>query len=173
MFFIAAMDANTQGMGFDGKLAWTRQEGAQDMQHFQAKTAGKNIVVGHTTAVGLPPLKNRYVMVLRHREDVLSQNGNEYTWDELCQAVEKMETRVEDGKDSVVICGGLATYLLMMREPRLRKHLTHGYISHINATATTQYDTYLTEFYDLVRQEAKYATVTELLDGTKVETFVF
>ena len=59
MFFIAAMDADTQGMGFDGKLAWTREEGEQDMQHFQAKTTGKNVVVGHTTAIGLPPLKKR------------------------------------------------------------------------------------------------------------------
>lgn len=167
MFFISAMDAKSQGIGKDGKLCWY-DDAPEDLKFFREKTLGKNVIVGHETYKYLPKLDKRNVMVLSNKK-----GSNFYTLDELCKAVEKMETKVEEGLDSVVVCGGLKTYMMILREPRLYQYLTHGFVSHLNFESEKQYDTYLTDFYNLLKNRSIVQEEHELPDGTKVESFWF
>lgn len=57
---IAAMDAN-RGIGFKGKIPWYIPA---DFKWFKEFTWGKTLVMGRTTFEGLPPLKNRTIVVL-------------------------------------------------------------------------------------------------------------
>lgn len=57
---IAAMDAN-RVIGLNGKIPWYVPE---DFKWFKEFTLGKTLVMGKTTFDGLPPLKNRNIVVL-------------------------------------------------------------------------------------------------------------
>ena len=156
MLFCIAVDNKNYGVGKDGKLNWAVNV-PEDLQFFKETTTGKNIVVGHNTFKHLPKLKNRYVMCLS-KNTYKNKPQNFYTEEELEKAIFNMENKVENGKDSVVICGGKSVYELMLSNKNLRQHLTHGFISYIefknSKTKSDDYDVYVNDFVDDVRKQS-------------------
>ena len=156
MLFCIAVDNKNYGVGKDGKLNWAVNV-PEDLQFFKETTTGKNIVVGHNTFKHLPKLKNRYVMCLSKSTNQYKPQ-NFYTECELEQAIFNMENKVENGKDSVVICGGKSVYELMLNNKIIRQHLTHGFISYIEfknlKNQSVDYDVYVNDFVDDVRKQS-------------------
>ena len=156
MLFCIAVDDKNYGVGKDGKLNWAVNV-PEDLQFFKETTTGKNIVVGHNTFKHLPKLKNRYVMCLS-KNTYKNKPQNFYTEEELEKAIFNMENKVENGKDSVVICGGKSVYELMLNDKTIRQHLTHGFISYIEfknlKNQSDDYDVYVNDFVDAVKQQS-------------------
>jgi dihydrofolate reductase len=52
-------------IGLDDKLLWHNKE---DLRHFKNMTYGSTLLVGYRTAMALPPLKNRELIIFDRRE---------------------------------------------------------------------------------------------------------
>ena len=52
-------------IGLDDKLLWHNTE---DLRHFKKMTYGSKLLVGYRTAMTLPPLKNRELIIFDKRE---------------------------------------------------------------------------------------------------------
>jgi len=52
-------------IGLDDKLLWHNTE---DLRHFKNMTYGSTLLVGYRTAMALPPLKNRELIIFDRRE---------------------------------------------------------------------------------------------------------
>lgn len=52
-------------IGLDDKLLWYNKE---DLRHFKNMTYGSTLLVGYRTAMALPPLKNRELIIFDRRE---------------------------------------------------------------------------------------------------------
>lgn len=52
-------------IGLDDKLLWHNKE---DLRHFKSMTYGSTLLVGYRTAMALPPLKNRELIIFDRRE---------------------------------------------------------------------------------------------------------
>lgn len=52
-------------IGLDDKLLWHNKE---DLRHFKNMTYGSVLLVGYRTAMGLPPLRNRDLIIFDRRE---------------------------------------------------------------------------------------------------------
>lgn len=60
------MAVNNLGfIGLDDKLLWHNKE---DLRHFKNMTYGSTLLVGYRTAMALPPLKNRELIIFDRRE---------------------------------------------------------------------------------------------------------
>ncbi len=96
---IVAVNA-LNAIGKDGKLIWYCKE---DLLHFKASTIGNILIVGSTTAQGMPNVVNqgRYIFTV-------SSKGPNKT---LEQALDKaVELANEMGKKEIFIMGGASIY---------------------------------------------------------------
>lgn len=162
MKFILAVDVTTvngknnpkYGIGKDGKLAWGIDI-KEDLAFFKEKTIGKNIVIGNNTFKELPYLKNRYIMVFSNEK----KDKNYYNLKQLEDAIIKMETKVENGKDSVIVCGGKQTYEKIIQNEKLKPYVTGGYITKIffkkEPYLSNQYDVEISNFIKYIEENMK------------------
>ena len=158
MKFILAVDITDDkyGIGKDGKLAWDNIP--EDLKFFRETTTGKNVVFGDTTFKQLPPLPNRFTMVLTRKPEAHQANRNQtnenanvefYNLSQLEKAIELMETKTEDGVDSVFVCGGKQVYeLLVQHNEKVKPLITGGYVTCIQYKYSNQnqYDVELKDF---------------------------
>lgn len=113
---IAAI-GNQGQLGLNGKLPWHDPD---DLRWFKELTTGGLVLVGYNTAIGLPPLPGRKVVV-----------------DTADLTVEHLESLAQGGQ--VWVAGGARTY------KRWLPHVNRMYISRINYSGEA--DTYMPHFW--------------------------
>ena len=94
---IYAKDINSNGIGYDGGLAW---ECTDDLKFFKEKTVGKIIVVGSNTYKKLPKFRDRIILVLTNNPT----EHYEFTFEQLRKYLKK------NNIEEIVVCGGLKVY---------------------------------------------------------------
>lgn len=173
MKFIVAMEKNTCGIGFNGKMAWDKVK--EDLMFFKEKTMGKNVVLGWKTYKGLitskTKLDGRNVLVLSNK--IGNNDTQYYTLPDLIKTITNMETKVFDEcgdklEDDVMICGGKQLYELMLDTPELNQLLTGGYITVLTFNDKEyQFDTDIKDFYERIKNDDRFKCEEILYIGRK------
>lgn len=129
---IAAMDLN-RVIGYKGKIPWYFSE---DLKWFKEFTWGKTLVVGKTTYDGLPPLKNRQLIVLTSNSTELN---SKFQTERLsfCQPRNFNPQWYPNG----IVAGGAKTYQLLL------PHCEELYMTYV--IDEHEGDTFMPPFEDL------------------------
>ena len=118
---IIALDKN-YGIGLNNGLPWPKI--SEDFKWFKEFTTNKICVVGKNTFLGMPPLKNRRMIVLS------SSNIGENFWNPLWDRsvyYASLDTISEINEKQELICiGGAKTYLT------LAPLITDWHVTHVN-----------------------------------------
>jgi dihydrofolate reductase len=131
---IIAMSSN-RCIGRDGKLPFYYKE---DLKWFKEFTLYNTILIGRTTYEGLPPLKDRKLMVLStklfvHPSNILIVNN-------VKTALAYVEGIKFNHNCDVIVAGGKSIYELFM------PYITEFYVTHIDKEY--EGDTYMSLFED-------------------------
>ncbi len=131
---IAALDEDTNGIGFQSKLPWNIPE---DLQRFKNITLNSNVIMGRKTWQSIPHsyLKNRINIVITKNSSLKKENiVFVSSFDE---ALEKC-----DPSKQVFVIGGESVY----KEAISRRNCKKLYLTLINTINRQNYDTFFPSF---------------------------
>jgi dihydrofolate reductase len=86
-------------IGIGDKLLW---ESTDDLKHFKSLTLNQTLLVGHRTFTGLPPLKNR-TLIVDERENIIPDVdwciGGKKTYEKYCHLFTEIHISHIDNDD--------------------------------------------------------------------------
>lgn len=90
-------------IGLDDKLLWSNKE---DLRHFKNMTYGSRLLVGYRTAMGLPKLSNRELIIFDRREHSSTHYyeaewciGGKKTYEKFCDVFTELHISHIDNDD--------------------------------------------------------------------------
>jgi dihydrofolate reductase len=170
---ILAMSEN-RAIGKNGALPWPSIK--EDFKHFREFTMGKNLVVGHSTFMTLPPLKGRNIYFIsrpkaKTPDDVPTGDYGYYTnshgtvgkrlWyiNDVISGIANVDMFGKESHwklEDPIIAGGAKTYELFL------PYITEFYVTHVKGVYDA--DTYMIPFEHLYNKQE----VIKEFDGHRV-----
>lgn len=158
--FIVAMDSQTNGIGYQGQMAWHIPE---DLKFFKEKTLGKNVVMGRNSYHLLPKLPNRKLFALSNKDTPILNTPNEI------QLITQAE--LLNSSDEFILAGG-ATLLNNIDESWLHK-IKGGWITHITfKDKSIECDAFITKFIKFVETHFDIKNELTLVNNENFEVIV-
>lgn len=128
MFDVILAMTKNNGIGFKGKLPWHCKE---ELAIFKKKTLGKIVIVGFNTALTLPHLKQRTLVVLSKKDSNIVQDQMKIPYDSLFHSLDEALINVyKHNSNNIIVIGGAQIYNHIFKD--WKDHINEVHLSIMN-----------------------------------------